>query len=197
MKLLFISLGIAITDQIAKLYVKGFNIPFLSIAHEGLPYGKKTPLIDNILHLTFVENPGIAFGIDFGEKFKLLISILTIIASFSLLIYFFMVSKENLGLRLSLSLIIGGAFGNLIDRVFYGVFYGYAPLLQGKVVDFFDISFFRFYFFNKTMGNYIFNVADIAVTIGVLTLIFAYHGRRKTSPISIAAEDKIITEVGE
>ncbi|MBK6914600.1 MAG: signal peptidase II [Ignavibacteriales bacterium] len=83
-----------------------------------MPYGRKTPLIDHVLHLTFVENPGIAFGIDFGGEFKLLISILTIIASFSLLIYFFFVSKENIGQRLSLALIIGGAFGNLIDRVF-------------------------------------------------------------------------------
>lgn len=197
MKLLLLSLGIIITDQLTKLYVKGFNLPFFNLSHEGLPYGKKTPLIDHILHLTFVENPGIAFGIDFGENFKLLISILTIIASFSLLIYYFLVSKENIMLRFSLALIIGGAFGNLIDRVFYGVFYGYAPLLQGKVVDFFDVSFFRFYFFNNTMGNYIFNVADVAVTIGVLTLIFSYHRKQKSSTVQIESENEIIAEPGE
>ena len=197
MKLLLISFGIVLADQISKLYVKGFNIPFLNFSHSGLPYGRKTPLIDHVLHLSFVENPGIAFGIDFGEEFKLLISILTIIASFSLLIYFFFVSKENIGQRLSLALIIGGAFGNLIDRVFYGVFYGYAPLLQGKVVDFFDVSFFRFYFFNKTMGNYIFNVADVAVTLGVLMLIFSYHRKQKPSSSEIRNEDKILAEPGE
>lgn len=175
MRVLCVSLFIVIIDQVSKLLVKGINISSLNLKIAGMYPGQRIPVLGETFNITFIENPGIAFGIDFGAEYKLLISVFTIMATLGLLLYFFIVKDKSLTLRLSLAIIIGGAFGNLIDRVFYGYFYGYAPLLYGKVVDFFDFRIFNFFLFNKSFGNYIFNVADIAVTAGVILLLFNYH----------------------
>ncbi len=177
MKLLFVSLGIFFIDQASKLLVKGFSIPFLKIFHEGMYPGQRIPVIGDLFSITFVENPGIAFGIDFGTHFKFIISIFTIAATFGLLVYFFFIRERSFSLRLSIAIIIGGAFGNLMDRIFYGYFYGYSSLFYGKVVDFFDFRMFNLFLFNRTFGNYIFNVADMAVTVGVILLLFNFHKR--------------------
>ena len=177
MKLLFVSLGIFIIDQVSKLLVKGFSIPFLNIFHAGMHPGQRISVIGNLFSITFVENPGIAFGIDFGSNFKLLISIFSIAATIGLLVYFYHIRGRSFSLRLSIAIIIGGAFGNLIDRTLYGFFYGYSSLFYGKVVDFFDFRIFNLFLFNKTFGNYIFNVADMAVTVGVILLLFNFHRR--------------------
>jgi signal peptidase II len=177
LRLLFVSLGIFIIDQVSKLLVKGITIPFLKISHSGMYPGQRIPVIGSLFSITFVENPGIAFGIDFGSSFKLLISIFTIAATIGLLIYFYHIRAKSFSLRLSIAIIIGGAFGNLIDRIFYGYFYGYSSLFYGKVVDFFDFRIFNLFLFNRTFGNYIFNVADIAVTVGVILLLFNFHRR--------------------
>jgi signal peptidase II len=182
-KLLFVSLGIFIVDQLSKFLVKGISIPFLNIYHSGMFPGQRIPLIGNMFSITFVENPGIAFGIDFGSKFKFVVSIFTIIATLGLLVYFYFIRKKNLSLRLSIAIIIGGAFGNLFDRIFYGYLYGYSPIFYGKVVDFFDLRIFNLFLFNRTLGNYIFNFADLAVTVGVILLLFNFHRR--------TAEDRI------
>ena len=177
MKLLFVSLGIFFIDQASKLLVKGFSIPFLKIFHEGMYPGQRIPVIGDLFSITFVENPGIAFGIDLGTHFKFIISIFTIAATFGLLVYFFFIRERSFSLRLSIAIIIGGAFGNLIDRIFYGYFYGYSSIFYGKVVDFFDFRMFNLFLFNRTFGNYIFNVADMAVTVGVILLLFNFHKR--------------------
>lgn len=182
MKLLYVSVIIVILDQVSKFFVKGLSIPFINFHIPGMYYGQRIPLIGDLFNITFVENPGIAFGIDFGSDLKLLISFFTIAATGGLIIYFYMIRKKNFNLRLSIAIIIGGAIGNLIDRIFYGVIYGYAPLLYGKVVDFFDFRMFSLYFFHKSFGNYIFNVADIAVTAGVIMLLFNFHKREAKNP---------------
>ena len=69
-------------------------------------------------------------------------------------------------------LILGGAAGNLFDRIFYGYFYNYAPLFQGNVVDFLDIRFFKLFIFDNIHGNYVFNFADISILSGVFILIY-------------------------
>lgn len=175
MKVLFVSLFIVCIDQISKLYVKGISLPFLNIEFSGLSYGKRMPVIGDIFNITFVENPGIAFGIDFGADYKMLLSIVTLAAAFGLTFYLYLIRKKSFLMRLSMAMIIGGAFGNLIDRMFYGVIFDYAPLMYGKVVDFFDINLLSFYLFNRTFGSYIFNIADVAVTAGVVLLLFAYN----------------------
>jgi signal peptidase II len=176
---LYLTFSVLLFDQITKLFVKGFSIPFLGFHIQGMNHGQKIPLIDNVLNITFIENPGIAFGIDFGAEFKMLITIITIAASIGLSVYLFIIRKKKLGLRLSAALILGGALGNLIDRTFYGLLYNYAPLLHGKVVDFINIRIFDIYIFNKILGNYIFNLADLAVTAGVVLLLISYSREKK------------------
>jgi signal peptidase II len=93
------------------------------------------------------------------------------------------------------ALIIGGAVGNLIDRIFYGVFYGYSPLFYGKVVDFFDIRVLNMMLFDRTIGNYVFNIADIAVTIGVIMLLFVYNRKKGLEEETIS--DNSVLELSE
>ena len=174
MKVLFVSLAILIIDQVSKLYIKGFSFPIFRIQHRGMYQGQRVPLLGDLFNITFIENSGIAFGINFGTEFKLIISLFTILAGIALFYYLLRIKDKPLSLRLSVALIIGGAVGNLIDRTFYGVFYGYSSLFYGRVVDFFDIRIFNLLLFDKTFGNYVFNIADIAVTAGVIMLLFAY-----------------------
>ena len=179
MKLLFVSFLILLADQISKFYVKGFYLPLFDFEHSGLPQSRSIPVIDKLLYITPIENPGIAFGIDFGPEFKTFISVLTIFATLALAIYFFSIKKEDISIRLSVAVILGGAFGNLIDRVFYGYIFGYASILSGNVVDFLDLRLFSFFLMNKTFSIYVFNIADIAITVGVLSLLYAITKKRK------------------
>ena len=178
MKVFFVSFIVVLVDQLSKLFVKGFNIPGLSMDFVGLQSGNSIPLISHIFSISLVENPGIAFGIDFGSNFKLLISIFTLISSLALIFYIFKYKKEQRSIRISLALILGGAIGNLIDRIFYGIFYHYAPLFHGKVVDFCDFRMFDFFIFNHTFGNYVFNLADVSVTAGVILLLYALNKKK-------------------
>ncbi|MFO7445347.1 MAG: signal peptidase II [Ignavibacteriaceae bacterium] len=180
MRVLYISLVILIIDQVTKLIVKGFSVPFLNFRHEGMYHGQRIPVIGDFFRFTFIENPGMAFGIDPGIDFKLLISVFSIAASAALIFYLYHVRNESKSLRIALAFILGGAAGNLIDRVFYGVFYNYAPLFYGKVVDFLDIDFFDVTVFGRSYDRWpIFNIADSAVTVGVLILLFFYKQHAK------------------
>ncbi len=174
MKVLFVSLTIIIVDQLCKLFVKGVHIPSLNIHLQGIRAGQEIPVISDFFNITLVENPGIGFGVDLGADYKLLITLMTLIIFLGMMLYLYMIRFRTFRLRLAIGLIIGGAFGNLIDRMFYGVIYGYAPLMYGKVVDFFNINFFNIYIFNRTFGNYIFNIADLSITAGVILLFFSY-----------------------
>lgn len=172
MKVLNLSLFVVILDQISKLLVKGISIPFLNINFEGMEYGQSINIIGDIFKFTFVENPGMAFGIDVGGYSKFFLSLFSLIASIAIIIYIYKVREQKLLFRLSLALILGGAVGNLIDRFFYGVIYDYAPLLYGRVVDFLHFDALGFTIFGKTFDSFpIFNVADSAVTVGVAVLL--------------------------
>ena len=152
MRVYYVTLIIVIVDQITKLLVKGFSIPFLGLEFEGMYYGQSIEIIGNFFRLTFVENPGMAFGIDVGAGSKLFLSLFSLAASIGLAVYIYKVRNQSLALRLSLALILGGAIGNLIDRSLYGVFFDYAPLFYGKVVDFLNVDFFDFTILS-TLGN--------------------------------------------
>jgi signal peptidase II len=98
-------------------------------------------------------------------------------ASIGILYYIYRVRHEQFIIRLTLAIILGGAVGNLIDRIFYGVIFGEAPLFYGKVVDFIDVDFFHIDFLSIHMDRFaIFNVADSAVTIGIV-LMLLFHRR--------------------
>lgn len=180
MRIVVVSVVIIIVDQVSKLLVKGFSIPFLKINYEGMYHGQRIPIIDDFFRLTFIENPGMAFGFDPGVSLKLWISLFSLFASVGLLIYLYFIRNQNLSFRLAIAFILGGAVGNLIDRMLYGVLYGYAPLFYGKVVDFFDFDFFNVSIFGRYYDRWpIFNFADAAVSIGVLILIFFYRKHQK------------------
>ena len=175
MKILFVSFIVLIIDQVSKIVVKGLTIQSLGIKLSGLIPGQRIPVLSKIFDITIAENPGIAFGLDFGDTFKLWVSIFTLVACVLLVFFIYKSRTKSLSFRLSLALILGGALGNLFDRLFYGVIYGYAPLFYGRVVDFFNIRIFNLYIFHKMMGSYIFNFADFSVTIGVILLFYAYR----------------------
>ncbi len=180
MKVLFVSLAIVIIDQVTKLLVKGFSIPFFNLKYSGMMPGQRIPIIGDFFRLNFIENPGMAFGFDPGLNYKFYISVFSLVASVGLVVYLYFIRKERLGYRIAIAFILGGAVGNLIDRMFYGVFYHYAPLFYGHVVDFFDVDFFNFSLFGRSYDRWpIFNVADAAVTIGVFLLLIFYNKREK------------------
>jgi signal peptidase II len=175
LKALYLSFAVVVIDQISKLMVKGFSIPFLNINYDGMYLGQMIPVIDDFFRLTFVENPGMAFGYDPGSNFKLIISIFSLVASIGLIFYLYVIRDKSWSLKIAIALILGGAVGNLIDRTFYGLLFDYAPLFYGKVVDFFDVDFFDFTLFGRSYDRWpVFNVADAAVTIGVLVLLLFY-----------------------
>jgi len=111
-------------------------------------------VLDGVLRITLSKNSGAVMGILSGSKTLLLV--ITIV-SIAVLIFFAYRMRYAPALKRSyLALILGGAFGNLIDR-----------LAAGEVLDFIDMGF----------GSYrwpTYNVADIAVTVGAVLLIFGY-----------------------
>jgi signal peptidase II len=190
LRILFLTLAVIVADQISKFYIKGISIPALNIKFEGMYLGESISVIGDFFRITFTENPGMAFGFDPGSDFKLFISVFSLVASIGLLVYLFTVRKKSLSLKIAIALILGGAVGNVIDRMFYGLIYDYSPLFYGKVVDFFDFDFFNFSIFGRSYDRWpIFNIADAAVSIGVLILLFFYKHHE--------AEDKKSREAAE
>jgi signal peptidase II len=178
MRVLYVTGIIVLIDQAAKLFIKGFDIPFLHLYHQGILVGSSSPIIGDFLHITFIENPGMAFGIDVGGK--LFLTVFSIVASIGIFVYLFKIRQEALVIRLALALILGGAIGNLIDRVFYGVIFGEGSLFYGKVVDFIDVDFFNIDFLGYHINRFpVFNVADSSVSIGVVMLLL-FHKRFTT-----------------
>ena len=173
MRILYFSFFIVIVDQVTKFFVKGLNIPSLGIALKGINYGSSVNVIDNVFQLTYIENPGIAFGIEFGGK--PLRAIIALIAA--ILIIYLIYKNRNKGIfvRLAYAFILGGALGNLINRLFDGLIYGTESFLYGNVVDFFYIPGPVIHLLGKTFYSWpVFNIADLSVTIGFLMLVFGY-----------------------
>ncbi|MFZ1083285.1 MAG: signal peptidase II [Candidatus Kryptoniota bacterium] len=182
MKVLYVTLSVVIADQVTKLFVRGCQIPFLGINIVGMPLYSSRSIIGNFLRFTYIENPGMAFGIDFG--WKSFFAIFSIVASIAIFLYLYKVRQESRIIRFSLALILGGAIGNLIDRVFYGPLFDGMPLFHGRVVDFIDFDFFNISFSGYNFSRFpVFNLADASVTIGVVMLLI-FH--RKT----MEAEDR-------
>lgn len=105
------------------------------------------PIIEDIFHLTYVENRGAAFGMFENNQ---IIFIIAALAAFIFGLYYLYKKKLNLLGKSSIILIISGAIGNLIDRV-----------RLGFVVDYFDF---------KIVWSYVFNLADVFVVIGTILL---------------------------
>ena len=183
MRVITLSILIVLVDQISKFAVKGISIPFIGVELAGSAYGSSTPILGDFLRLTYIENPGMAFGIDLGGK--LFFSLFSIAASAGILFYLVRAKDENILFRMALALILGGAVGNLVDRVFYGVFYNEGPLFYGRVVDFIDVDFFNISLFGYALHRWpVFNIADASVTCGVFLMLFAH---RKPAGMTSAA----------
>jgi signal peptidase II len=173
-RILFVTLFIVLADQVTKLLVKGFSVPLLGLYHQGMQLGQSFPVIGDFVRLTFVENPGMAFGIEVSNR--LIFSLFTLVASIAIFYYIYRVRKEQFIVRFTLAMILGGAIGNLIDRIFYGVIFGEAPLFYGKVVDFVDMDFFNINLWGYHMNRFaIFNVADASVSTGIVLLLLFYN----------------------
>lgn len=164
---------IAFLDQATKYIAIQYLRPVFSVS-----------IIGEFLRLTYVENPGMAFGIPVANR--LLFNGLSI-AAILVILYYMFIFKNNHVLRFAFALILGGAFGNIIDR-----------LVRGRVVDFLDVEFFDIYFSGMTflfweipafsMDRWpVFNIADMAVTCGMLTvLIMAFFEKPPQVAISEA-----------
>jgi signal peptidase II len=177
-RVLWLTFFIVVVDQISKLWVKGINLPAVGINVPGMQYGLSKPILGDFFRLTYIENPGMAFGIDVGGK--LFFSLFSIALGIGIFYYLYRARQESVGFRISLALILGGAIGNLIDRTFYGVLFHEAPLFFGKVVDFFDVDFFDINILGYSLSRWpVFNVADAAVTIGIAMLLFVQHRHRE------------------
>jgi signal peptidase II len=206
LRVLYVTLFAVVLDQLTKFFVKGLKIESLGISIPGMPYGSSKQVFGNIVKLTFIENPGMAFGIDIGPK--MFLTIFTIGASLLILYYIFKHRHDGVLIRLSLAFILAGALGNLIDRTFYGLIYGYAPLFHGRVVDFVQVEFWDFTIFGKTYTTWpIFNVADVSVTLGFLIILFFHKkifkeehevtGAAEGSSLPLGDTDKDVSASGE
>jgi signal peptidase II len=131
-------------------------------------------IIGDLVRLTYVENPGIAFGIQIGGK--VMFTVMIGLASLAILFYLYRMRGDHFPARFALALILGGALGNLFDRIAFG-----------RVVDFVDLDFPDF-----IMERWpVFNVADIAVTVGMIiliTLVLTDRGSEGESVVSLSEE---------
>jgi signal peptidase II len=183
-----VTLCVVFLDQVTKLLVKGFSLPIFDYYHQGMQLGQSIPVIGDFFRLTFVENPGMAFGIEIGGRFFL--TLFSLAASIGIFYYIYRLRKEPFIVRFTLALILGGAIGNLIDRIFYGVVFGEAPLFYGKVVDFIDMDFFQIDFLSIHMNRFaVFNVADASVTSGIILMLLFYRKFSKVTEFDTKAVD--------
>lgn len=193
---MLIILSVLVADQVLKVWVK---LNFF--------YDSAIPILGDKGYLHFIENRGMAFGMEFGGEWGKLLLTLFRIAAVSGIGYslFHMIKRgATTGLVVSVSLILAGALGNIIDSTFYGMLFsastpfekavflppdgGYAPMLHGAVVDMFYFPLWEgrlpewipqwggdhFVFFRP-----VFNIADAAITVGVVLFILAQRSAKR------------------
>lgn len=192
MRVLFLTLGVLIADQVTKLVVKGITIPWLGISLEGMHYGESIPVFGDWFKITYIENPNMAFGLQLGGK-PLLVTI-AFLASIGIIVYLWKHRDASRWFRVALSLILAGAVGNLIDRTFYGLIDDAAPIFQGNVVDFINFDLFTIDLFGSSFKFWpIWNIADAAVSVGVVLLLIIGIPQKSESsedaPVTTAQDD--------
>ncbi|MDE6823824.1 MAG: lipoprotein signal peptidase [Duncaniella sp.] len=186
---LFIILLVVIIDQAVKIWIKTHF--YLGEDLKILPW----------FHLYFIENNGMAFGMEFGSKLAL--TLFRIVAVGFLIWYIariYGLRSVPRGYLVCLSFVTAGAAGNIFDCVFYGLMFnnplppqvaslfpaggGYAPVFLGRVVDMLYFPLFSFVwpswmpFFGGEHFLFfqpIFNIADAAISCGIIVLVLFYH----------------------
>lgn len=191
MKKIFLTAFIVLlADQLLKIWIK-----------TNMILGQEFRIFDwFIIH--FTENNGMAFGMEFGGLTgKILLTLFRIIVVVLAISYLKKIITPNFrsGTLIAIGLIIGGAIGNIIDSSFYGVIFnesynnvasffpesgGYAPLLQGKVVDMFYFPIINSHFPNWLPifgGEHfiffrpVFNIADAGISVGIILILIFYQ----------------------
>lgn len=180
---LLVVLSVLVIDQTIKLYIKA-----------NYPVGEVVRIFD-WFRITFTENPGMAFGLEFGGNYgKLALSLFRVAAVIAGTVYIKKIVNEgeHKGFIVCVSLILAGALGNILDSAFYGLMFGpsdefqiaqfmpeyggYAGFLQGYVVDMFYFPIYQgvlpewIPFWGGEHFEFfsaIFNVADMAISFGV------------------------------
>lgn len=119
----------------------------------NLNMGESLAIIPGFFHLTYILNPGAAFGMLAGQKWFFMLTAVVVLGA----IFYFQnkVPSEQRLMRICMGMIGGGALGNLYDRLFLG----------GKVVDFLDFK----------VWSYIFNIADSAIVVGGILLAWLVY----------------------
>jgi len=136
------------------------------------PYWQYVDLIPGWLGFHYTLNPGMALGIDLLST--PVVSSISIFAAIGIIVYvLYHLKTSTTGYVVLMGLVIGGAFGNIIDRLFLGPVQGYQGILQGRVVDFIH---FYFQFGDTPVFPYIFNIADMAISTAIITLLI-FHKR--------------------
>ena len=161
----WIILAVCVLDQLTKVYAMDVIAAANHISADALANGCTKPILEGALHLTYLENPGMSFGLLADHRWVFLtLSTVGILVLFAYLIY---IKGEDRLLSVSLALVIGGGIGNMFDR-----------LTLGYVVDFFDFRLFSFW-------KWIFNLADACVCVGaalmVLAVLLSYKKERKNA----------------
>jgi len=171
---LALALIIILVDQLTKIYINA-----------NYTVGHSRQILGDFLNFTFVYNTGGAFGLNFGSFW--FYTILSTFAIVVILVYFFKTPDKQKIAKLCLAVVAGGAIGNIIDR-----------MVHGRVIDFIDVnipdiiipsfSFLSFTFPGFELYRwYIFNIADAAITVGLIGFIIYLFLQDKFDP-------KIITE---
>ncbi|MFK8055116.1 MAG: lipoprotein signal peptidase [Saprospiraceae bacterium] len=183
---------VLIIDQGSKFWVKTNMVYGAEFAIFGFEWAK----------IHFVENPGMAFGIQFGGEYgKLALSLFRVCAVGFLIYLIRQLIKEQVkpGLLVCFALILAGAIGNILDSAFYGLLFsesgyhhaatllpaegGYGTFLHGRVVDMLYFPMFEGYFpsWMPFWGNQnflffrpVFNIADAAISLGVFAMLAFY-----------------------
>lgn len=184
---IFVILAVLVIDQCVKIWIK-----------LNMVIGDEFNVFGDWFIIHFTENPGMAFGLEFGGEWgKLALTLFRILAVTGIGYFLYKISKSaSTLLKISVALIFAGAVGNIIDSIFYGVFFsdsyyevatlfpeeGYASWFHGHVV---DMLYFPIYegYLPEWMpfwgGDYmvffrpVFNIADTAISVGIgLVLVF-------------------------
>ena len=157
LRYLWVSLGVVVLDQWTKWLVE---------VH--LPLHLAQPIVPGLLNLTHVRNTGVAFGLFAadGVSASWMLTALGLLALGAVGVYFGIASPRDRGLLIALALVVGGAVGNLIDRV-----------SSGAVTDFIDVYVGAHHWPS-------FNVADSAISIGIVLMAIDSLRTRKATPAS-------------
>ena len=178
--LLLLGFILTVIDQVIKILVR-----------TNMSIGESIPVFGNWFQILYIENNGMAFGMAFGGVAgKFLLSFFRICLFGALCWWIAKLCRRNdsiekgilketpvpAGVLYGLTLITAGALGNIIDSLFYGVIFGYAPFMFGKVVDMFYFPLWTWPEWLPWLGGHvffepIFNFADSCVTVGALYLI--------------------------